>query len=80
MSQRRHTDADVARRADEYFPAPQLVHPLLPASTLYLPSAHPTQVPLTLVYPAVHWQDACPDALSELAEHDKQTPLPESDL
>ena len=64
LSQRTHTDADIARRDDEYFPAPQLVHPWLPASTLYLPSAHPTHVPLTLVYPALHWQDACPEALS----------------
>jgi hypothetical protein len=44
---------------------------------LYVPSEHPTHVPLTLVKPALHWQEACPDGLSAFNGHAKQTPLPE---
>ena len=64
----------------EYLPASQLVHFPLPTSALYLPSEHPTHVPLTRLKPALHWQEACPDELSALAGHGKQAPLPEAVL
>ena len=75
-----HAEAETAPVDAKYLPDPQLVHPPSPTPALYLPSAHPTHVPLTLVYPALHWQDAWPEALSACAGHDKQIPLPESDL
>ena len=71
---------DVAPTEDEYFPAPQLVHSPLPTTALYLPSKQPTHVPFTPANPALHWQEARPDRLPELAEHSKHLPLPESDL
>jgi hypothetical protein len=73
-------DNEVAPNNAEYVPAPHMVHSLSPTSGLYLPSEHPTQVLLTLVKPALHWQEAWPDGLSALDGHAKQLPLPGSDL
>ena len=56
-----HVERDVAALADEYVPAPQLVHSPSPCLSLYVPGLQLAHVPPTCVKPALHVHDACPD-------------------